>query len=80
MTTTTAGSDSSSEVKAKLKLLIRQREDLEQRISDASGRLHSPGQPGLKESLIDKEVRSPLPGRREIVRVNHTTNVCRSRQ
>ncbi|MEW5306482.1 MAG: hypothetical protein WDW38_007424 [Sanguina aurantia] len=55
MTTTTADTASLSDVKVELKSLISQREDLERRIAEASARLHAPGQPGLKEPLIDKE-------------------------
>lgn len=71
MTTTTADTASLADVKVELKSLISQREDLERRIAEASARLHAPGQPGLKETLIDKEVSLLL---------THSCKTCELRQ
>lgn len=43
-------------LKAELSKLQQQRAALEAEINERSGRLNAPGQPGMQESLIDKEV------------------------
>jgi hypothetical protein len=44
-------------VKAELSKLQQQRAALEAEINERSARLNAPGQPGMHDSLIDKEVR-----------------------
>jgi hypothetical protein len=47
-------------VKAELLKLQQQRSAIEAEINERSARLNGPGQPGMQESLIDKEVRCCL--------------------
>jgi hypothetical protein len=62
-------------VKAELNKLQEQRTALEAEINERSARLNAPGQPGMHDSLIDKEV-----GRSccERLRLKVVAAVCKS--
>jgi hypothetical protein len=52
--------------RAELSKLQQERAALEAEINERSARLNAPGQPGMHESLIDKEV-CPVPGPQDLL-------------